>query len=104
MTPSWLTDLLAGLMIMIAGYCVGRIVFARLRHRRTENDIDVLHVLMGVAMAGMLVSRLSFLNNHVWEALFVVAALWFAVRGTLALRGAGFGTERAVTGHNVPYF
>jgi Domain of unknown function (DUF5134) len=104
MTPSWLTDLLAGLMIAIAGYCVGRIAFARLQRRRTEHDIDVLHVLMGVAMAGMLVARLSILNNHVWEALFVAAALWFAVRGALALRGAGFGAGRAVTGHNLPYF
>lgn len=37
MTPSWLTDLLAGLMLVVAGYCAGRVVYARLRHRETDH-------------------------------------------------------------------
>lgn len=97
MTPTWLTDPLAALMVAVAGYCVGRLVYARLRHRDTEHDADVLHVLMGVAMAGMLASQLSFLNDHIWEAVFVLAAAWFAYRGLRAGRGR-FG------GHNVPFF
>jgi hypothetical protein len=92
MTPSWLTDLLAGLMLVVAAYCAGRVVFARLRHRPTEHDVDLLHVLMGVAMAGMLTSRLSILNNHIWETLFAVAVVWFAGRTVLALRGSRSGS------------
>jgi Domain of unknown function (DUF5134) len=99
MTPSWLTDLLAGVMLVVAAYCAGRVVFARLRHRPTEHDIDLLHVLMGVAMAGMLASRLSILNNHIWEALFAAAVVWFAVRTVLALRGA----DRTDVVHRIPY-
>ena len=103
MTPTWLSELFAGLMIVVAGYCAGRIIYARLRHRPTEHDVDALHVLMGVAMAGMLVSRLSFWNSHVWEVLFVVAAGWFVVRGLLAVRGHEAGAARAAAGHRVPY-
>lgn len=97
MTPSWLTDLLAGLMLVVAGYCVGRLVYARLRHRPTDHDVDVLHVFMGVAMAGMLVSRLSILDSRVWETLFALAALWFVARAVLAFRSA------AAAGHQIPY-
>jgi Domain of unknown function (DUF5134) len=101
MTPSWLTDLLAALMLVVAAYCAGRPLYARLRHRPTEHDVDVLHVLMGVAMAGMLVSGLSFLDNRIWETLFVICALWFVVRAVLALRSADLG--RAAAGHSVSY-
>lgn len=101
MTPTWLTDLLAALMLVVAAYCAGRPLYARLRHRPTEHDVDVLHVLMGVAMAGMLVSGLSFLNNRIWETLFVIGALWFAARAVLALRSADAG--RAAAGHSVAY-
>ena len=103
MTPAWLSDLFAGLMIAVAGYCAGRVVYARLRHRPTEHDVDALHVLMGVAMAGMLVSRLSFLNNHIWEVLFVVAAGWFVVRGFPALRSLDPSAARAAASQRMPY-
>jgi len=109
MTPSWLTDSLAGLMLVIAAYCAGRVGYARLRHRPTEHDVDVLHVFMGVAMAGMLVSKLSILSSHIWEALFVAAVVWFAARIGLALRrpgngaGAGATADRAAIGHRLPY-
>ena len=103
MTPTWLSDLFAGLMIAIAGYCAGRVVYARLWKRPSEHDVDVLHVLMGVAMAGMLVARLSFWNSRIWEVLFVVAAGWFVVRGALAARGVEPRAARAAAAHRVPY-
>ena len=101
MTPSWLTYLLAGLMLVVAAYCAGRVVYARLRHRETEHDIDLLHVLMGVAMAGMLASRLSILSSHVWEAMFAATVVWFAVRIVLTLRGSRM--DRPALGHRLPY-
>src|SRR5260221_276307 len=48
-------------MIVIAAHSAGRLAFSRLRRRETESDADVLHVFMGVAMAGMLVPWLSLL-------------------------------------------
>jgi Domain of unknown function (DUF5134) len=101
MTPSWLTDLLAGLMLVVAAYCAGRLVFALLRQRTTEYDIDVVHLIMGVAMAGMLVPRLNPFTNRVWEAFFAIAAVWFAVRVVLVMRG--IGASRTAIEHCGPH-
>jgi hypothetical protein len=57
--PAWLAGSFAILMIVIAGYCAARLAVSRLRARNTERDADALHVLMGVAMAGMLEPRLT---------------------------------------------
>ncbi len=76
--PHWLAGLLAAVMIMIAACCAVRLAAWRRRHRITEVDADGIHLLMGVAMAGMLVPRLSALPGTAWEAVFAVAAAWFA--------------------------
>ena len=76
--PAWLTGIFAALMLTVAVYCVGRLVAARRWRRPTEVDTDVGHVLMGVAMAGMLVARLRVLPAAAWEAVLAVGAAWFA--------------------------
>jgi hypothetical protein len=78
--PAWLTGLLAALMLTVAVYCAGRLAAARRWHRPTEVDTDVGHVLMGLAMAGMLVTRLRILPATTWEAVFAAGAAWFAWR------------------------
>ncbi len=55
---SWLADTFAGIMIITAIYCASRLVISRRQHRPTDHQVDGVHVLMGVAMAGMLVPRL----------------------------------------------
>ena len=75
---AWLAGSLAVLMIVIAAYCAGRIAVSRLRGRDTELDADALHVLMGVAMAGMLEPRLTHVPGTAWRAVFAGAAAWFA--------------------------
>jgi hypothetical protein len=85
--PAWVTGGLAALMIVIAAYSAGRLAFSRLRRRETESDADVLHVFMGVAMAGMLVPWLSLLPAAVWQVMFAVAAAWFGWQALRALRG-----------------
>jgi len=75
--PSWLAGAFAAVMIGIALYCAGRLALSRLRRRETEFDADGMHVAMGVAMAGMLVPRLSPLPGSVWEVVFAGAAVWF---------------------------
>jgi Domain of unknown function (DUF5134) len=82
--PSWLAGAFAAAMIVIALYCAGRLALSRLWQRETEVDADGIHVVMGVAMAGMLVPRLSPLPRSAWEAVFGVAAAWFAWQ---AIRG-----------------
>ena len=58
------------------------------RHgRRIEPDVDVVHVLMGVTMAGMLEPRLSPLPPQVWQAVFAAVAAWFTWRAFRARAG-----------------
>jgi Domain of unknown function (DUF5134) len=78
--PGWLTAGFAGLMLLIAGSCAVRVVTLRRRSQVTKPEADVLHVLMGVAMAGMLEPQLSPLPDSVWRAVFALSAAWFAWR------------------------
>jgi hypothetical protein len=78
--PAWLTGIFAALMLTVAVYCVGRLAAARRWHRPTEVDTDAGHVLMGVAMAGMLVARLRVAPATAWEAVFAIGAAWFAAQ------------------------
>ena len=65
--PSWLAGILAVTMIATAGYCASRLIIARAHQRRDERDVDLVHTVMGVAMAGMLVSWLNPLPDVVWR-------------------------------------
>lgn len=76
--PAWLMGGIATLMVVIAVYCAARLAISRLRGRSTERDADALHVLMGVAMAGMLEPRLTPVPVTAWRAVFAGAAAWFA--------------------------
>ena len=87
--PSWVAVALAAVMIATAIYCAGRLAAARLWQRPTEVDADVVHVVMGVAMAGMLLPRLSPLPGTVWEAVFGAAAAWFAYQAVRDRRRSG---------------
>jgi len=85
--PAWLTDIFAGVMITVAAYCASRLVVARWRRRPTDVDSDGVHVVMGVAMAGMLVTGLRFLPVGIWEAVFAAGAGWFGWRFVRVRRG-----------------
>ena len=86
--PAWLTDIFAAVMITVAAYCASRLVVARWWRRPTDVDSDGVHVVMGVAMAGMLVTGLRFLPVGIWEAVFAAAAGWFGWRFVRVRRGA----------------
>ena len=88
-SPSWIGYLLAAVMIVTAVYCVSRLAAARLRGRPTEPDVDIVHVLMGTAMAGMLVPRLSLLPDGAWEATFGAVLAWFGWQAIRAYRADG---------------
>ena len=86
--PAWLTAIFAAASLAVAVYCAGRLAVARRWHRPTELDTDGAHVVMGVAMAGMLVSGLRTLPSAIWEVVFAAAAAWFGYRMLRARRGA----------------
>lgn len=65
-------------MLLVAAYCAARLALWRLRGRRTEIDADAVHLLMGVAMAGMFQPRLSPVPGAAWLPVFAVAGVWFA--------------------------
>jgi hypothetical protein len=75
--PPWVAGVLAAVLLLIAGYCATRLVTARWWQRSTDHGVDVMHTVMGVAMAGMLVPRLSLLQARAWAVLFAAGAAWF---------------------------
>jgi hypothetical protein len=95
--PSWLADLLAAVVISIALFSAGRLIASRGRRRQGEVDADGMHVLMGVAMAGMFVPGLATLPNPAWEVVFAAGAAWFGWRSVRVRLGRprhlGFESE-----------
>jgi Domain of unknown function (DUF5134) len=90
--PSWLAALLAGVMLLIAAGSVVRLALWRWRGRAGEPEADVLHALMGVAMAGMLEPAVGPVPGLVWRVVFAMAAAWFggqAIRARVRKRDAG---------------
>jgi hypothetical protein len=102
MTPAWLLDAFATLMLGVALASAARLVVARLRRPGPAAiDTDVAHLLMAVAMAGMLTPRLGTLPGTAWEVICGLLAAWFAVRVTLDARANG---ARALAGgHCAPH-
>ena len=99
--PAWLTAIFAAASLAVAVYCAGRLVAARRWRRPTELDTDGAHVVMGVAMAGMLVSGLRTLPSAIWEVVFAAGAAWFGYRMLQARRGAQSSPWRS--SHPLPH-
>jgi hypothetical protein len=78
--PAWLAKMLAAVMIVTAAYCFTRLIVAWRSRRRTDYGVDGVHILMGVAMAGMLVPRLNPFWDSGWEVIFAAATAWFGVQ------------------------
>jgi hypothetical protein len=99
--PIWLTGSFAALILTVATYCAGRLAVTRRWRRPTELDTDAGHVLMGVAMAGMLVARLRILPAATWEAVFAAGAAWFAWQLVKSRRGTAAASWRCL--HPAPH-
>jgi hypothetical protein len=103
--PSWLAGILAVTMIATAGYCASRLIIARAHQRRDERDVDLVHTVMGVAMAGMLVSWLNPLPDVVWAVMFGAGSGWFgwrAWRGRQHRSDTG-DSDQSPYRHHVPH-
>lgn len=101
MTPAWILDVLATLMLVVAAVSLARIAAARVWRRDAVADTDLAHLLMATAMAGMLAPGLRTLPGTAWEVVFGLLAAWFAGRVLADARRNGF---RALAGgHCAPH-
>src|ERR1700722_240241 len=102
MTPAWIFDLLAALMLVVAAVSAARLVIARpWRPGSLIIDTDIAHLLMAIAMAGVLAASLSTLPDVAWEVIFGLMIAWFAFRVVLDARANGI---RALAGgHCAPH-
>jgi asparagine N-glycosylation enzyme membrane subunit Stt3 len=104
-TPVWILDVLAALMLAVAAVSAARVAAVSAvrgwRHEAVIADTDVAHLLMAVAMAGMLAPGLGIRPGVGWEIVFALLAVWFAVR---VLADAGRDGLRALAvGHRAPH-
>lgn len=107
MTPAWLLDAVAALMLAVAAVSAVRLApylggAVPWRRGTAVADTDVAHLLMALAMAGMLAPSLRTLPGAAWEVVFGVLAAWFAVRVTRDARANG--TRALAGGHCAPHF
>ncbi len=105
MIPTWVLDIFAAIMLVVAAVSAGRLVAARPWQQGAQRaalaDIDVAHLLMAIAMAGMLVASLQTLPNGAWAVIFAVMTAWFAYR---VARDAQVSGVRALAGgHCAPH-
>jgi hypothetical protein len=103
MIPSWILDVFAAIMLVVAAVSAGRLVMARPWQgtRAALADIDIAHLLMAIAMAGMLTARLRTLPSGGWEAVFAVMTAWFGYRVVRDFQVSGI---RALAGgHCAPH-
>jgi hypothetical protein len=102
MTPAWILDVLAAVMVVVAVVSAARLVAARpWRPGSVVIDTDVAHLLMAIAMAGMLTPSLRTLPVPVWEVIFGLMTAWFAVRVVVDARANG--VRALAGGHCAPH-
>jgi len=101
-TPAWILDALAGVMLAVAGVSAVRLAGARpWRRGAVVADTDIGHLLMAIAMAGMLAAGLRTLPTAAWVTVFSVLTGWFGYRVAREARASGV---RALTGrHCTPH-
>jgi Domain of unknown function (DUF5134) len=104
MIPAWILDTFAAIMLAVAALSAARLVVARpwqQGKRAVLADTDISHLLMAIAMAGMLVVSLQTLPNDAWAVVFAVLTAWFAYR---VIRDSQASGVRALAGgHCAPH-
>jgi hypothetical protein len=77
--PVGVAYLFAAVVLAVVLYSVGRLFVARYLRRHNHDDVSIAHVLMGIAMIGMLIPRWNVISSGVGEVLFAAVAIYFAV-------------------------
>jgi hypothetical protein len=94
--PNWLYYLFGVLMLAVAAYCFTLLVLSVVTHRPPGRDVEISHVFMGVAMAGMFVGRWAFGRSAVWEIIFGALMVWFLVESIQSVRTYGLHLPHAL--------
>jgi hypothetical protein len=81
--PVWLSNLLSILALALACFSLWRLLIVRLWNRTTDYESDVLHLLAGVAAAGLISNWAHTLPHALWTGLFVAAGVYFLARTAL---------------------
>ena len=102
MIPAWILDVFAGVMLVVAAVSAARLIAARpWRPGAVVLDTDVAHLLMAIAMAGMLAVGLRTLPDTAWEVVFGVLTAWFGYRVVRDARASG--VRALAGGHCAPH-
>ena len=102
MTPNWLLDLVAAFTLVVAGVSAARLAVARpWRAGSVIIDTDIAHLLMAIAMAGMLTPSLRTFPSAVWEVIFAGLIVLFGFRVVRDARANGLRALAA--GHCAPH-
>ena len=102
-TPAWILGIVAAVMLLVAEVSAGQLVVAHAWTRRggAGSGITVSRLLMGIAMAGILVHGLSTLPNAAWEVAFAIMTAWFA--WCLWRENRGRAAASVAHGHYAPH-
>jgi hypothetical protein len=94
--PGWLYYLFGALMLGVAAYCLTLLVLGALTNRPAGRDVEISHLFMGVAMAGMFVDAWSFGSAAFWEIVFALLMVWFLVAGVQSVQRYGLHLPHAL--------
>ena len=77
--PDWLSEIFAGVTLLVAAMSAGQLAVARawIHRGAADTDITLFHLLLGIAMAGLLAADLHTLPNSAWDVVFAVTTAWF---------------------------
>ena len=95
-TPSWLYYLFGVVMLAVAAYCLTLLVLSVAADRPSGRDVEISHIFMGVAMAGMFVDRWAFGPDAVWEVIFGALLIWFLVESIQSVLRYGLHLPHAL--------
>jgi hypothetical protein len=87
--PAWLSNLLSMLMLALAAYSLWRLLIARAWERDTDYETDALHLLAGLAAAGLISTWAHTLPRGAWTVVFAAGGVYFAVRAVRSWAEAG---------------
>jgi Domain of unknown function (DUF5134) len=94
MIPAWILDAFAAVMLAVAAVSAARLAVARpWRGGGAVADTDIAHLLMAIAMTGMLTGSLRTIPVVAWESALSVLMAWFVFR---AARDVRAGSLRAL--------
>jgi hypothetical protein len=101
MTPAWILDIFAAIMLIVSAVSAGRLAFEWPWRFSAHPDVDISHLLMGISMAGMLAAGLRTLPDTAWEVIFGILTAWFTWQVVRDARAEG---ARALAGgHCAPH-